>query len=128
MRYNNAFGEDLPIVSESALKQVIFNVLDNAFEASPRWVGFSAALNGDMLVLSVRDVGAGFAPDVLAQIGKPYQSTKGRPGGGLGLFLAVNVVRKLGGRVVARNRKTGGAAVVLELPLAALRIEARHVG
>ncbi|WP_246725156.1 ATP-binding protein [Beijerinckia sp. L45] len=128
LRYNNAFGEDLPIVSESALRQVMFNLLDNAFEASPRWVGFSVVRNGDMLVLTIRDVGPGFVPDILAQIGKPYQSSKGRPGGGLGLFLVVNVVRKLGGRVVARNRQTGGAVVILELPLAALRIEARHGG
>ena len=126
LRYNNAFGEDLPIVSESALRQVIVNVLDNAFEASPRWVGFSASRSGDTLILSIRDVGSGFAPDMLAQIGKPYQSSKGRQGGGLGLFLVFNVVRKLGGRVIARNRQTGGAAVTLELPLAALRIETRR--
>lgn len=130
LRYNNAFGEDLPIVSESALRQVIVNVLDNAFEASPRWVGFSVVRNGDTLILSIRDVGPGFAPDMLTQIGKPYQSSKGRQGGGLGLFLVVNVVRKLGGRVIARNRQTGGAAVTLELPLSALSIETRgpHVG
>lgn len=126
LRYTDALGDDLPIVAESALRQVIFNVLDNAFEASPRWVGFSAAQDGDRLMLTIRDVGPGFAADMLAQIGKPYQSTKGRPGGGLGLFLAVNVVRKLGGRVLARNRQTGGAVVILELPLAALRIETRH--
>ena len=31
-----AFGHDLPMVSDSALKQMICNVLDNALEASPR--------------------------------------------------------------------------------------------
>lgn len=126
LRYNNAVEEDLPIVSESVLKQVIFNVLDNACEASPRWLGFSVVRNADMLVLSIRDVGPGFAPDMLAQIGKPYQSSKGRQGGGLGLFLVFNVVRKLGGRVSVRNRKTGGAVVTLELPLASLRLETQR--
>ncbi len=35
--YDNRFGHDLPMVSDSALKQMICNVLDNALEASPHW-------------------------------------------------------------------------------------------
>jgi two-component system sensor histidine kinase RegB len=128
LRFANAFGIDVPIVSDTALQQVIFNILDNAFEVSPRWVSFAAARDGDTLVLNVRDKGPGFAPEVLAQFGKPYQSSKGRPGGGLGLFLAVNVVRKLGGVVSAANRPHGGAIVTLNLPLSALAIGVRpHV-
>jgi two-component system sensor histidine kinase RegB len=125
LRVENAFGIDVPIVSDTALKQVIFNVLDNAFEASPRWLSFAAARDGDTLVLKVRDKGPGFAPDMLAQFGKPYQSSKGRQGGGLGLFLVVNVVRKLGGVVSAANRPRGGAIVTLNLPLSALAIGVR---
>jgi len=111
-----------PIVSDSALKQVIHNVLDNALEASPDWVGLSICCDDGTLSLTVRDRGPGFAPEILSQIGKPYQSTKGRPGSGLGLFLVVNVLRKLGGRVSAGNDPQGGAVVSLFLPLAALSI------
>src|SRR3546814_6133003 len=68
------------------------------------------------------------SPEMLMQIGKPYQSSKGRPGGGLGLFLVVNVVRKFGGRVSARNHPDGGAEVTLQLPMASLSIEDQHVG
>ncbi|MEW6645465.1 MAG: ATP-binding protein [Pseudomonadota bacterium] len=125
LAYENAFGADVQIVTDTALKQVVFNVLDNAFDASPHWLNFSASRDGDMLVLKVRDMGPGFAPDMLAQLGKPYQSSKGRQGGGLGLFLVVNVVRKLGGTVLAANRPQGGAVVTLTLPLAALAIGAR---
>jgi two-component system sensor histidine kinase RegB len=70
----------------------------------------------------VNDAGPGFAPEMLTQFGKPYQSSKGRLGGGLGLFLVVNVVRKLGGFVSARNLRQGGASVTLSLPLDALAI------
>jgi len=122
LSYENVFGPDVAIVSDSALKQVVFNVLDNAYEASPNWVRFAAERQGDMLVLRISDTGSGFAPEMLAQLGKPYQSSKGRLGGGLGLFLVVNVVRKLGGSVEARNRGQGGAVVTLSLPLAALAI------
>jgi C4-dicarboxylate-specific signal transduction histidine kinase len=74
------------------------------------------------LTLTVTDAGPGFPPTMLAQLGKPYQSSKGRPGGGLGLFLVVNVARKLGGTVTARNRAEGGAVVQLTLPLDAIAI------
>jgi two-component system, sensor histidine kinase RegB len=129
LSYENKFGTDLAIVSDSALKHVIFNVLDNAYESSPLWVSLMAERDGDTLVLRVRDMGAGFAPHMLAQLGKPYHSSKGRLGGGLGLFLVANAVRKLGGSVSAGNRPQGGAMVILNLPLAALAIGARdHAG
>ncbi len=121
--YENRFGHDLPMVSDSALKQMICNVLDNALEASPQWVGLTVSQDGNALTLTVSDVGPGFAPEMLAQFGKPYQSSKGRPGGGLGLFLVVNVARTLGGSVTARNRPEGGAVVTLTLPLAAITLE-----
>lgn len=122
LSYENSFGDDLAIVSDSALKQVVANVLDNAFEASPQWIRLAAHRSNDTLVLRVSDTGPGFAPNMLEQFGKPYQSSKGRLGGGLGLFLVVNVLRKLGGFVSAENRPQGGAVVALHLPLAALAI------
>jgi two-component system, sensor histidine kinase RegB len=126
--YHNRFGPDLTIVSDSALKQMICNVLDNALEASPRWVGFDVTHDGDLLTMVVTDTGPGFPPEMLAQLGKPYQSTKGRPGAGLGLFLVANVARTLGGSVVARNRPEGGAMVTLSLPLAAITLEEEGTG
>jgi two-component system sensor histidine kinase RegB len=121
--YQNRFGADLSIISDSALKQMICNVLDNALEASPRWVGFEVSHEGDLLKMVVTDTGPGFAQEMLATFGKPYQSTKGRPGAGLGLFLVANVARTLGGTVAARNRDEGGAMVSLTLPLAAITLE-----
>ena len=77
-------------------------------------------------MLTVEDRGPGFADRILAQFGKPYQTTKTRPGSGLGLFLLVNVARKLGGEVRAENRAGGGARVVVRLPLARLALEVGH--
>ena len=111
---------DMPIVADPALRQVIGNVIDNALDVSPQGVEVIAALQDGQLVLAFRDRGPGFAPDMLARLGRPYASTKGRPGGGLGLFLVFNVVRTLGGRVDIRNRPDGGAEVRLEIPLKAI--------
>lgn len=118
--YDNRFSPDDSIVSDPALKQVIFNVFDNALEASPHWVGVTIGRRGDELLIAVDDAGPGFDPTILAELGQPYRSTKQRPGSGLGLFLVVNVLRKLGGTVTARNRIGRGAHVTLALPLASL--------
>jgi len=121
--YVNRIEDDQPVAFDSALKQMIDNVLDNALEASPDWLGLEAGVEDGTLILSVTDRGPGFAPAILAQFGKPYQSSKGRPGGGLGLFLAVNVARTLGGTVSATNLAEGGARVSLALPLSAIALK-----
>lgn len=125
--YAGDFHPDEPIVSDIALKQVIFNVLDNAHEASPRWIGVTVERQDGKLVIAVRDAGPGFDSEILAAFGQPYMSSKGRDGGGLGLFLVVNVVRKLGGTVTAENTLRG-AVVTLTLPLASLTEGDDHDG
>lgn len=121
--YKNRIQPDIPVVFDSVLKQMICNVLDNALEASPQWLRLEASREEDQLILLITDSGPGFVPAMLSQLGKPYQSTKGRAGSGLGLFLVVNVARKLGGTVAARNRAEGGAVVELTLPIAAISLD-----
>jgi two-component system sensor histidine kinase RegB len=125
--YTDRIGADVPVAFDSALRQMIDNLLDNALEASPDWVALEASCEDGQLILVVSDAGPGFAPAMLAEFGKPYQSSKGRPGGGLGLFLAVNVARTLGGTVQASNRAAGGAEVRLTLPLSAIALEQEPV-
>jgi len=121
--FDKHIAADFPVVSDSTLKQMICNVLDNALEASPHWLRLEAACEQGMLVLQVTDAGPGFPPNILAQFGKPYNSSKGRPGGGLGLFLVLNVARTLGGAVTAHNLPQGGAVVRLTLPVSAIEIK-----
>lgn len=118
--FNDRFGADVAIVSDPALRQVIGNILDNAAEVSPDWTSISASRDGDMVVIEIADRGPGFSEDMLESFGQPYRSTKGRPGGGLGLFLLVNVLRKLGGGASVSNRDAGGALVRIFLPISSI--------
>jgi two-component system sensor histidine kinase RegB len=117
---------DAPIAADAGLRQMITNLLDNALEAAPhaRPRLLAECDEAGRLRLQVIDRGPGFPAEVLANFGRPYHSTKGKAGGGLGIFLSVNVARKLGGNVTARNPLYGGSEVTIELPLAALRLDA----
>jgi len=107
---------EVPMVAaEPALRQAIWSLLENAAEASPTGVELNGDVADECLVICVADCGAGFSAQQLARIGELNQSTKG-PGHGLGLFLASNVARRLGGKLEAANRPNGGAEVRLTLP------------
>ena len=105
------------IPAEPALRQAIWSLLENAAEASPGSVSLAASVEGDAVVIAVLDRGPGFETNQFRTAGQLIQSTKG-PGHGLGLFLAGNVARQLGGSLHVANRDGGGAAVRLILPLA----------
>lgn len=111
---------DAAVVAGPALRQAVWNLLDNAAEASPGGVTLLATRDADELTVAVIDHGPGFTESQLAAVGKLYHSSKGA-GHGVGLFLASNVARRLGGRLEASNRAGGGAEVRLVLPLATRR-------
>jgi len=109
-------GGTARIAAEPALRQAVWNLLENSGEASPGGIDMTADVEGGSLAIAVCDRGPGFKPDQLERLGQLYHSRKGA-GHGLGLFLAANVARRLGGTLEAANRPEGGAAVRLLLPL-----------
>ena len=120
--YDDRFGEDVPIASDVVLQQAVFNLLDNAAEVSAGTISIMLSRVDDLVVLTVRDQGPGFADEQLTNVGKPYNSSKSELGRGLGLFLVSNVARKLGGSLTARNIDGAGAEVMICLPLVAIRL------
>lgn len=123
---HNESVADFAMLSDTALQQMLCNLLDNALEASPAWVELNLSSDKEQVRIQVRDRGPGFEAAVLQQLGQRHVSTKQeRPGRGLGLFLVTNVARALGGQVQASNlptHKGGGAMVEVRLPQSALAI------
>jgi two-component system sensor histidine kinase RegB len=114
--------DGVTVPASPALRQAISSLLDNAAEASPAGLSLHASSGPEGLHVSITDRGPGFVASQLPVVGKPYQSNKG-PGHGLGLFLAANLARRLGGRLEAANRPGGGAEIKLILPFASDRSE-----
>ncbi|HET8703368.1 ATP-binding protein [Castellaniella sp.] len=123
LRYSRTIDSDEVVIADQGLRQMVFNVLNNALEASPTLQQFTAVLENGQLTLEIRDQGPGFVQDVLRSLGKPYRTTKGQPGRGLGLFLSHKVARSLSGTLSANNLPEGGACVTIRFPLSALTPE-----
>ncbi|HEX9887812.1 MAG TPA: HAMP domain-containing sensor histidine kinase [Longimicrobiales bacterium] len=106
-----------------ALKQILFNLVENAREASggsePVEVEITTA--GSNLVLDVLDRGRGLSDDVIDRLFDPFFTTKDAVTGvGLGLFVAEGLTRRYGGRIEAANRADGpGARFRIQVPAAA---------
>ena len=60
----------------------------NAREAGATYIDLLVGRESQWLNIAVRDNGPGFDADMLADFGKPYRSSKGRQGGGLGPLCA----------------------------------------
>ena len=78
---------------------------------------------GETATLTVRDNGEGIAD--LESLFEPFYTTKA-PGDGVGLGLAISsgIVNDLGGRLTARNARSGGAVFEVQLPLTREDVEA----
>jgi two-component system sensor histidine kinase RegB len=73
--FENQIQQDVPVVFDSALKQMICNVLDNALEASPAWLALTVSRDADVLVIVV--TGPGFLPSILENLGQLINRPKG---------------------------------------------------
>jgi C4-dicarboxylate-specific signal transduction histidine kinase len=119
------FDDALAHGFEGQLVRVIANLVNNALDVlepvQSRRIEFSCAADGEFIVLSVADNGPGLAPAVLERLFQPFFSTKAAGRGlGLGLALSRDVMREMGGDLLARNGNgngNGGAVFDVRLPL-----------
>ncbi len=107
-------------VDPQRLRQVLWNLLDNAAKASPdgATIGLRTRRDGEKVAIDVVDHGAGIAAGALARIFEPFFTT--RPDGtGLGLAICQKVVRGHGGDIVVRSEPAAGSTFTVVLPSAA---------
>lgn len=98
------------------LEQALLNVLNNAADASPGAVEFSADTDAAALVVDIADRGPGFTPEQRAQAGRVLFSGKPGRGWGVGLALTHATLERLGGSLTLTERDGGGTRVRITLP------------
>ncbi|MBN1867867.1 ATP-binding protein [Candidatus Sumerlaeota bacterium] len=117
-----AIEGDVPAVrmKESALRQVLLNLLMNAREASTESSGAirvrcDRARAGSQVEIEVEDRGHGIAPKDLKRVFEPFFTTREK-GSGLGLAVCRRIVTECGGTIDVRSRSGEGTTVRVVLP------------
>jgi len=106
---------------ETRLRQILANLLANALDAlgerpQPRRIWLRAELEGDGVLLTLRDNGPGFSAEALQRAREPFFTTKTSAQGlGLGLAICDTLTRALGGELRMSNHPEGGAQLGLFL-------------
>ncbi|MFJ8490601.1 ATP-binding protein [Streptomyces sp. NPDC094038] len=108
------------------LDVILANLIGNALKHGGSPVRVSVRIEGEELVIAVRDHGPGIPEDVLPHVfDRFYKASASRPrseGSGLGLSIATENARIHGGSITAANSPEGGAVFTLRLPRDASRL------
>ena len=107
------------------LRQVVQNLVDNAVKYSPAGgdVQIRATADDGRVLVDVEDAGPGIPLEdqqlIFEKFGRAATDGGGKPGTGLGLFIARTIAEAHGGSVEVDSAPARGSIFTLELPLGA---------
>lgn len=114
---------DAVLVDKIQVQQVVLNLVRNAIEAmedsNVRELNLSTSQGEHgMALVSVSDTGVGISPGIASQLFKPFVTTKGSQGMGVGLSICRTIIEAHGGRIWAEPNPAGGTVFRFTLPRA----------
>jgi len=102
------------------LAAVLEHLVQNAQEATAidGFVHLNLSINNGLAKIAIVDNGCGMSEDfVRGQLFKPFHTTKGNAGMGIGVYEAREFVRSLGGSVTVNSRLGEGTTFLVSLPV-----------
>jgi putative PEP-CTERM system histidine kinase len=109
------------IAQPDRLASVIGHVMANAQEASKPGDRIEVSIDerDGRALIEVRDSGEGMSEQFIRRrLFKPFDTTKGHSGMGIGVYQAREVIRSLGGEFAVKSSAGGGTTVSIFLPIA----------
>jgi signal transduction histidine kinase len=119
------FQADLPLVpaDPEGLHRALLNILSNAIDAVEERANPSIVVatlleaDGAWVRIVVADNGVGIPVEKQPDIFKPFVSSKGAKGTGLGLAVSRKILREHGGDILLQSQPGKGSKFILRLPL-----------
>ncbi len=112
--------QEVPVVLGDAarLRDAITNLIFNAADAMPQGgtLTLGTRTEGKLVLLEVSDTGIGMTEEVRRSCFKPFFTTKGQHGTGLGLAMVFDIVRRHAGTIDIASEPGKGATFTLRLP------------
>ncbi|MCH8536643.1 MAG: PEP-CTERM system histidine kinase PrsK [Alkalimonas sp.] len=99
---------------------VLFHLIDNAQYATPAdgEVKLHLSHNDNAMILKIQDTGCGMSQDFIEhRLYKPFDSTKGNAGMGIGAYDALLFAQQLGGQLQVESQTGVGTTFTMQLPL-----------
>jgi len=118
----SGYGQPVCVQADpERLAAVLDHVLRNAQDATPEGsIKVELAVSGAEAILVVRDTGKGMdAEFVRERLFRPFDSTKGSKGMGIGAYQTREYVQSIGGHVEVQSSPGQGTTFSITLPLAA---------
>lgn len=118
-------------IRESAFRQVMYNLIENAIEASPKEgaITISTEESEGFVEVSIADQGPGIAEELGSKIFESFFTTKiATPNGGLGLGLSISksLIESAGGKLEFSSNPGKGTTFRLSLPRESPRKELKR--
>lgn len=111
--------DDLPVIlaDRDQLKQVFFNLIKNAMEATNAGGRLTLRVRSDddSVFVAVADTGSGIKAEDVTKLFQPYHTTK-VSGHGLGLMIVQRIMRDHGGQIGVESKEGVGTIVTLRFP------------
>jgi signal transduction histidine kinase len=108
------------VLDINRIKQVLINVLDNAFKFTQQGgrVRFAAYEAEGYLIMEVEDNGCGISPQELPYVKeKFYRGKNSKSSSGIGLSVAYEIIKRHGGELDIESSPGQGTKVYIKLPI-----------
>ncbi|MEP4888613.1 MAG: XrtA/PEP-CTERM system histidine kinase PrsK [Aliiglaciecola sp.] len=109
------------VIDEEKFCNVMYHLISNAQQATDDEgkveISIDMSVDQRFLIVTIKDSGEGMSPDFIEhRLFKPFDTTKGNAGMGIGAYDAKNFVERLGGSINVQSEEQKGSVFTLNFP------------